>query len=119
MTRLAEVLAEHHWAAEVAPPEGVDPYLWCVCGWRSDDATSAHWASGDHARLAHAHVAAAVTAWLAEQLASDGLMEAVEEDLRNTGHHPPSPYAEVAFMDVRHARDAALAAVVGALAGES
>ncbi len=102
---LAEVLAAHHWAAEVSPPEGVNPYLWCVCGWRSDDATDAHWASGEHARLAHAHVAAFVEARLAARIvqarAGEGaLREQVARDIerrRNEHwqqHLRDHPYAD-------------------------
>lgn len=30
---------EHIYLFESDPPNGVEPYLWCACGWRSDDET--------------------------------------------------------------------------------
>lgn len=89
---LAEVLAAHDWIA----PRG---YAWpcCVCGVEFPDGEDA----------AYAHVAAAVTAWLAERLGSEVVREAVETAITNAWHSGDS--------DVT----AALAAVVDALAGES
>lgn len=32
-----ETLRDHVWTVESQPPPPVRPYIWCLCGWRSDD----------------------------------------------------------------------------------
>lgn len=63
-----------------------------------------------------AHVAAAVSAWLAERLGSEEVREAVARSIcGNDQEHWWPKYEDLYRADA----DAALAAVVGALAGES
>lgn len=58
---VAAILADHHW--DVSEDF---TYLWCVCGWRSDDHTDADPRSGQHARLANLHVAEVLAPLLAQ-----------------------------------------------------
>jgi hypothetical protein len=62
LTALYETYVEHIGITELQPPVGVAPYIWCACGWRSDDLSDDQPGMAYAVHLTNAQHAAAVRA---------------------------------------------------------